>query len=435
MPETKSKKISVQTVGCRLNQYESEKIAAQLYPFGFDRAQQNETADLYIINTCTVTHKADADCRNLIRRAARKNPNSRIVVTGCYVDNDPSRVAGMEGVDLIIQNAEKDEIARILPEKLPDLFRSEPDKNCSTLVTDFFDHNRAWLKVSDGCNQWCSFCIIPTVRGRIRNRNASDIIDEINSLVESGYKEVVLTGVHIGHYRSRKVEPFVKNLAGLCRMILKETDLYRLRISSIEPQTVRDELVEVYAESNGRICRHMHLPLQSGSSRILRLMQRPYDQNTYIRRVQSVRNAVENTTVGADVIVGFPGETDEDFEHTRRLAESGLIDYLHVFSYSDRRDTPASRMPDKVDPTVIKERNAILTRISNDLKARCHARQVGRTLDVISQHKPNPDGSYWGVSDNYLKVKLPPTITPGREIVKVRITSASEDFISGEVIV
>ncbi len=434
MAETRTKKISVQTVGCRLNQYESEKIAAQLYPFGFDRVQQNETADLYIINTCTVTHKADADCRNLIRRAARKNPNSRIVVTGCYVDNDPSLVAGMEGVDLIIQNAEKDEIARILPEKLPDLFTSEPDKNCSTLVTDFFDHNRAWLKISDGCNQWCSFCIIPTVRGRIRNRTARSIIDEINSLVENGYKEVVLTGVHIGHYRSRKEEPFVKNLAGLCRMILNETDLYRLRISSIEPQTVREELVDVYAESEGRICRHMHLPLQSGSSRILRLMQRPYDQNTYIRRVQSVRDAVENTTVGADVIVGFPGETDEDFEHTRRLAESGMIDYLHVFSYSDRRDTPASKMPDKVDPTAIKERNAILTRISNELKTRCHARQIGGTLEVISQHKPNSDGSYWGVSDNYLKVKLPASITPGRGIIKVKITAATDDFVTGDLV-
>ena len=434
MAETRMKKISVQTVGCRLNQYESEKMAAQLYPYGFDRAQHSEPADLYIINTCTVTHKADADCRNLIRKAARKNPSTRIVVTGCYVDNDPSKVAGMEGVDLIIGNAQKDDIARILPEKLPDLFTEEPDKNCSPLVSDFFDHNRAWLKISDGCNQWCSFCIIPTVRGRIRNRNATEIIDEINSLVANGYKEVVLTGVHIGHYRSRKVEPIVKNLAGLCRMILRETDLYRLRISSIEPQTVREELVEMYAGSNGRICRHMHLPLQSGSSRILRQMRRPYDQNTYIGRVSSVREAVENTTVGADVIVGFPGETDEDFERTRKLAESGLIDYLHVFSYSDRRDTPASQMPDKVDPTVIKERNAVLSRISNELKLRCHTRQIGRTLEVISQHKPNPDGSYWGVSDNYVKVKLPSNIVPGKEIVKVRISAATDDFVAGEVV-
>ncbi|KAA3635449.1 MAG: MiaB/RimO family radical SAM methylthiotransferase, partial [Calditrichaeota bacterium] len=296
--EKAKKKISVQTVGCRLNQYESEKIAAQLYPFGFERANSNEAADIYIINTCTVTHKADADCRSMIRRASRQNPNSKIVVTGCYVDNDPTLIEGMEAVDLIVRNQQKDEISTIVPGRFPDLFTEEPDKSCSTMVSNFFDHNRAWLKVSDGCNQWCTFCIIPTVRGRIKNRPALEIIDEINMLVENGYNEVVLTGVHIGHYKNSKSEPMMRNLASLCRFIISETDLPRLRISSIEPQTVRKELVEVYAESKGRICRHMHLPLQAGSSRILRAMQRPYDQKTYIGRVESVKAAVPNTTVG-----------------------------------------------------------------------------------------------------------------------------------------
>ena len=319
--DNKQKKISVQTVGCRLNQYESEKIAAQLYPYGFKRVKTNEKADIYIINTCTVTHKADSDCRSMIRRASRQNPNSKIVVTGCYVDNDPEKIKGMEAVDLIVHNADKDDMATIVPNKFPDLFTEEPDKSCSTMVTNFFNHNRAWLKVSDGCNQWCSFCIIPAVRGRIKNRPAIEIIEEINILVENGYKEVVLTGVHIGHYKNRQSEPQIKNLASLCKLIMSETDLHRLRISSIEPQTVRDELVEVYANSNGRICRHMHLPLQAGSSRILKMMLRPYDQNRYINRVEAVKNAVENTIVGADVIVGFPGETDDDFLRTCRLVE------------------------------------------------------------------------------------------------------------------
>ncbi|MFQ5453891.1 MAG: tRNA (N(6)-L-threonylcarbamoyladenosine(37)-C(2))-methylthiotransferase MtaB [Candidatus Zixiibacteriota bacterium] len=430
----KSKKVFVQTVGCRLNQYESERIATQLTPYGFERALKGEKADLYILNTCTVTHRADSDCRNLIRKAVRTNPRSRIVVTGCYVDNDPEKISGMEGVDLIIHNAEKDNMIKILPERLPDLFNFEPDKNCSPIITDFSNHNRAWIKISDGCNQYCSFCIIPTVRGKLRSRPVKAIIEEINSLVENGYKEIVLTGVHIGHYKNRKTEPQVKNLAALCRMIMKETDLYRLRISSIEPQTVSDELVEVYADANGRICRHMHIPLQSGSSRMLKQMRRPYNQKTYIKRVTTLKQALENSIIGADVIVGFPGETEEDFDHTRRLVESGLIDYLHVFSYSDRRNTPASQMSGKISPLIIKERNAILTRISNRLREESHKRQVSKVLEVISEHKKTIEGHYCGVSDNYVRVKLPGKTIRGRNIIKVRINSATADYVEGNII-
>lgn len=435
MSNKELKKLSVTTIGCRLNQYESEKMAAELYPYGFQRVKDGERADLYLINTCTVTHRADSDCRNYIRRAARQNPNGNIVVTGCYVDNDPEKIAGMEGVDIILKNSEKNDITNIIPNKLPDLFNREPDKNCSTLVTDFYDHNRAWLKVSDGCNQWCSFCIIPTVRGRIKNRPALEIINEINSLVEHGYKEIVLTGVHIGHYRNRKTEPQMKNLATLCKFIFSETDLYRLRISSIEPQTVRDEFVEVYSNSSGRICRHIHLPLQSGSSRILQIMRRPYDQKTYIKRATALKKAAPETIIGADVIVGFPGETEDDFQRTCRVAESGLIDYLHVFSYSDRPDTDASKLPDKIRPDIIKKRNAILNRISNKIRNRANKNQIGRVLEVISQHKREEDSSFYGISDNFIKVKLPPSIEQSKEIIKVKVTDANADYVSGNIII
>lgn len=429
-----ARKLSIQTVGCRLNQYESERIAAQLAPYGFERANESESADLYIINTCTVTHKADADCRSLIRRASRHNPNSRIVVTGCYVDNDPSRVEGMEGVDLIVRNADKDAIATILPSRLPDLFEREPDKNCSVGIDDFHNHNRAWVKVSDGCNQWCSFCIIPMVRGRLRNRPALEIVDEINQLVANGYNEVVLTGVHLGHYKNRKTEPQVRNLAELCRMILAETDLHRLRISSIEPQTVRDEMLGVFADSKGRICRHFHLPLQSGSSRILKEMRRPYDQRTYIKRAEEIKAAVPNTIIGADVIVGFPGETDEDFEITRKLCQTGLIDYLHVFSYSDRRDTYASQLPDKVHPEIIKERNAILSRLSFELRAAAHKRQVGQTLEVIAEHKIRGGAFHWAIADNYIKARVPANSYADRAVIRFAATGATDDFVTGAVV-
>jgi threonylcarbamoyladenosine tRNA methylthiotransferase MtaB len=434
MADQQQKTIALQTLGCRLNQYETEKMAAELYPFGFRRAEPGEKADLTIINTCTVTHRADSDCRQMVKKAARENPDGKVVVAGCYVDNAPELIGGIAGVDVLIRNQEKEKIATILPSQLPMLFDREPDKSCSTNITDFYGHNRAWLKVSDGCNQWCSFCIIPTVRGRLRNRPVNDIIGEVNSLVTSGYNEIVLTGVHLGHYKNRQTEPQAKNLAALCRMILDRTEVKRIRLSSIEPQTVREDLVEVYRESAGRICRHMHIPLQSGSSRILKLMQRPYDQTVYIKRVTAVKEAQPNTIVGADVIVGFPGETDADFAQTRRLAESDLIDYLHVFSYSDRPGTIASGMTDKVAPEKIKERNGILSEISERNRARAHQRQVGERLEVIAEHKRPQDKQFFGVADNFIKVSLPMSLDGGKRLIPVRVTAASDECVKGSVI-
>jgi threonylcarbamoyladenosine tRNA methylthiotransferase MtaB len=432
MSEQREKKIATRTIGCRLNQYETEKMAADLAPYGFVRAKDGEPIDLYLINTCTVTHRADSDARYFIRKAARDNPNARIVVAGCFVDKDPQFVAGMEPVDLIVRNEEKSSVASLLPSNFPELFDAEPDKGCSTDVTDFFDHNRAWMKVSDGCNQWCSFCILPTVRGRLRNRPAKEIIDEVNSLVSHGYEEIVLTGIHLGHYKNRKVEPQVKNLASLCRMILAETDLPRLRISSIEPQTVRDDMIDMYANSNGRVCRHWHVPLQSGSSAVLKAMQRPYDQNVYIKRVTEIKNALPNTIIGADVIVGFPGETDKEFDRTRRLAESGLIDYLHVFGYSDRPGTKATGMNGKIDPLIVKKRNAILSRISSKLRQDACDRQVGSTLGVISEHRSEIDGFFWSISDNYVKVKLPSELAGTKKIIDIKITESHDGYVSGQ---
>jgi len=371
-------------------------MAAQIYPFGFRRAENGEKADLTIINTCTVTHRADSDCRYLIRRAVRENTDGHIVVVGCYVEADPERIAAMDGVDVLIHNNEKEEIARILPKHLPDLFSVEPDKGCSVQIEDFHDRNRAWIKISDGCNQLCSYCLVTIVRGRLNNRPAADIIDEINSLAGHGYNEIVLTGVNMGYYHDKQREPKLKNLAALCRMIMSETDLSRMRLSSIEPQAVRDELVEVFAESNGRICRHFHLPLQSGSSTILRRMRRPYNQAIYVKRVSDLKAAVPNATVGGDVIVGFPGETDDDF------LQSG--------------------------------RNKILTAISHDLLQQSLQRQVGQTLEVISEHKADSTGAHTAISDNYLKVKLPSDYNSGRAVVKVKITAVVEDHLEGDIL-
>lgn len=409
-------------------------MAAELQPFGFERVSDSESADLYIINTCTVTHRADRDCKAYIRKAAQKNPHAKIVVAGCYVDYDPANVQSIEGVDAILLNSEKEAISKLLPARIPDLFDREPDKNCSTMVTDFFERNRAWLKISDGCNQWCSFCIIPKVRGRLNHRPAEEIVSEINQLVEHNYQEVVLTGVNIGYYHDKNGRMRAKNLAELCRLIFENTDLHRLRLSSIESQTIGPDLLDIYSSANGRFCRHFHIPMQSGSSRILELMQRPYGREAYIKRLKLVKEAKPNTIIGADAIVGFPGESKDDFAETKSLAESGLLDYLHVFSYSDRKETIADGISDKVDSFTIRKRSADLNEVSNKIRKLALERQIGETLEVIAQHKTNHDDNNWGVADNFLKVKLPRSNKSSQSLQYILIKSASVDHVEGDLI-
>ncbi|MCD6249711.1 MAG: tRNA (N(6)-L-threonylcarbamoyladenosine(37)-C(2))-methylthiotransferase MtaB [candidate division Zixibacteria bacterium] len=434
MNDTRKKTVAVQTVGCRLNQYETERMAAALYPYGFRRVRMGEQANLCIINTCTVTHRADSSSRHLVQKAVRENPDARIVVAGCYVNSDAETVAALGPVDVLISNEQKPHLVEILSEQFPDLFEPQSISEQAVTPTVFDRFNRTWLKISDGCNQRCAYCILPMVRGQLLNRPAVEIIDEVRSLMTMGFEEIVLTGLNIGYYRDRKVLDPTKNLAALCTRIMTETDLPRLRLSSIEPQTVRDELLRVIADSGDRICRHMHLPMQSGSTRLLRIMRRPYDQATYLKRITDARAVRSNTIIGADIIVGFPGETDEDFRQSVEVAESGQIDYLHVFSYSDRRGTMASELGDKVKPDVIKERNAILSAISRKLKAEACRRQVGETLGVISEHVKPGRNELYGISDNYLRVKLPVDFNGGRHIHKVRITTAAPNHVSGEIL-
>ncbi|MFZ5980084.1 MAG: tRNA (N(6)-L-threonylcarbamoyladenosine(37)-C(2))-methylthiotransferase MtaB [Candidatus Zixiibacteriota bacterium] len=429
------KKIAYYTVGCRLNQYETERMVAALCPLGFRRAAKGEPADLFLINTCTVTHRADQSSRSVISRVARENPGCKIVVAGCYVDSNPDKTASLEGVDAILCNKEKEFIAEILPERLPELFENLPPENtCAHNTNMFCGHNRAWLKISDGCNQKCAYCILPLVRGRLVNRPVDEIIAECNELVGMGFHEIVITGLNMGMYNDTIADPPVKNLAALCRLILTETAIDRIRLSSIEPQTVNDDLIRTFADFGNRICRHWHFSLQSGSPRVLKLMKRPYTREKFIELARALKNALPNTVIGADIIVGFPGETDEDFEDSKSIAEMDLLDYLHVFSYSDRPGTLASEMPDKINSKIIKKRNTVLSAISTVNRRRAFARQMGQTLGVIAENKIRNGSYYMAVADNYMRVKMPASFKGGRQIVPVKITAARDNYLEGELI-
>jgi threonylcarbamoyladenosine tRNA methylthiotransferase MtaB len=422
------KKVALTTIGCRLNQYETERLAHQLTSIGLARVDFESGADLYIINTCTVTGRADASCRRAIARAG-KYGEAKVVVVGCYVTADPDKVAALNGVDLVIGNDDKDRIPELLQQFFPDLFESRPILDDQHFISDFYHHNRAWVKIGDGCNQNCSFCIVPKVRGSLINRLPDEIISEINSLVEAGYEEVVLTGVHIGQYQ----HDGVKSLGELMGLVLSNTALPRLRLSSIEPQEVNQPLIQAMLAGGIRVCRHLHIPLQSGSDSILKMMRRPYNLEKYLEIVRNIRKSINNIVIGADVIVGFPGESEDDFRQTISVAQSGLIDYLHVFSYSDRDGTDASRLPGKIHNDVIKHRNKILRDISSKCSAEALKREIGQIAYVISEHKADSGEHCWGITDNYLKAAIPKEKGGTRKILRMHVLTAEVDYLIGEV--
>jgi threonylcarbamoyladenosine tRNA methylthiotransferase MtaB len=425
-------RIAFKTIGCRLNQYETERMAAELNPFGLQRVKPGEPADVFVINTCTVTHKADKDCRYYIRRARRDNPGCKVVVVGCYVEHEADVLRDMDEVDVLVYNDQKEAIARILQNRLPEMFTA-PDSNASTDHVARAIRNRAWIKISDGCNQTCSFCLVTQVRGQLVNRPFEQLVEEIQGYVDEGYHEVVLTGVNIGYYRDKTAHPPIADLAGFCQRVITQTQLTRLRLSSTEPQTVTDPLIELVADEASGMCRYFHLPAQSGSSRLLKLMKRPYTQRQYLDRLERIKKANSDIIIGADLIVGFPGETPSDFDHSRALADSGLVDYLHVFSYSDRPGTAAYDMPGKVMPETVKERHDVLAEISHRSWQKALDRQIGKQLQVIAEHKKAPDGSRMAVADNYVRVRLPHGLNPGRTPVSIRITAVHDGYVEGEL--
>jgi threonylcarbamoyladenosine tRNA methylthiotransferase MtaB len=416
-------KFFVHNFGCRASQADGAALETLLAAKGLEGTAQRSEADLVILNTCTVTAAADEDVRHMVRRVLRENPAVRIVVTGCYAQRAPEEIAALPGVDWVVGNSHKHEIAELIAAapyhgqvRVGDIFAQQ--EFLSAPVEDAAgDRTRPNLKIQDGCNNRCSFCIIPFVRGRSRSAPAGQVVEQVRSLSRR-YREVVLSGINLGRWGKEPGNSM--RLAGLVRMLLAETGVERLRLSSIEPMDWSDDLLELMAQSP-RIARHVHAPLQTGSDRLLRRMHRKYRPRHYADRVEKARKLMPDAAIGADVMVGFPGETDEEFEENRQFIERMPFTYLHVFTYSARPGTPAAAALDQVPMPVRKQRNRVLREVAARKNLEFRRSMIGQSLSVVTLNE-----SGLALSGNYLRVHLARQEEPNR-LIDVQVGGLAED--------
>lgn len=446
----------IQNFGCRATQADGAAIEKQLLDRGLTRVVAGEQAEVVVLNTCTVTAAADADARAAIRRIHRTNPDCKIVVTGCYAQRAPQELAALPGVTRVIGNSHKHQIADVVAPSTGDFFPlSNLDKSIngsmvrspdgSILVGDIFAHTevmaapvfeqastaertRPNLKIQDGCNNRCSFCIIPAVRGRSRSLRLEEVIREVAALVEAGYREVVLSGINLGRW-GRDLAT-AGRFEDLVRAILQRTQLEKLRLSSVEPMDWSDELIELVA-NEPRIAKHVHAPLQSGSDRILRLMHRKYRPWHYAERIHKVRAAMPDAAIGADVMAGFPGETDELFEESRTFIASLPFTYLHVFTFSARPGTPAADMSQQVPVHVARHRNQILRDLAAEKNLAFRQSLVGKTVKAITLKVHDREGTH-ALTENYLPLRLRAEI-PANRWVFSRLEAVTPEGLAGRV--
>ena len=420
-------KFLVKNFGCRAAQADGAALELMLSRQGMTAATEARQADVIIVNTCTVTSSADVNARNAVRQAHRRNPEARILVTGCYAQRAPEELAALPGVAWVVGNTHKTRIPELLAEdgsatpghgriRVGDIF--EQQEFLVAPVEDAAgDRTRPNLKIQDGCNARCSFCIIPSVRGRSRSSPAEDVVAQVRKLAER-YREVVLSGINLGRWGR---EPGSKmRLAGLLRRLLEETGIERIRLGSIEPMDLSDDLLGLMA-SSPRIAKHVHAPLQSGADAVLRRMRRRYRARHYASRILKVRQWMPDAAIGADVMVGFPGETEEEFEQNRQFVESLPVTYLHVFTFSARPATPAAGMADQVPKRVRKHRNKLLRELAAGKNLEFRKRMIGRALSVVTLNQDQA-----ALSDNYLKVELARLREPNR-LADIEIGGISED--------
>ena len=438
MSNTTPLKVAFHTLGCKVNQHDSAIMAALFQDAGYTIVDFNDKADVYVVNTCTVTHLSDRKSRQMIRRAAGENHDATVVVCGCYAQTAKNELEALDEVDLIIGTNERHRVVEAVEEFRANHVKTAymPDDD-ELFVYEDLPHERvsgmtrAYVKVQEGCDQFCAYCIIPYARGPLRSRSEEDTIAEINMLVDKGYKEVILTGIHLGAY-GRGVKDQTCDLTGLCRRILDETKIERLRLGSLEGIEVTDELIDMIA-TNPRMAQHLHLPLQSGCDRTLEAMRRPYDSEAFRDMMRSIRQRVPDIAITTDLMVGFPDETEEDFKESLVFCNDIAFANMHIFKYSMRGGTPAAAMTGQIDPQIKERRAKQMADVAQKNKHEYEQRFVGKTLRILVEEQ-NKEGLWTGHSSNYLFVAFPGEGIQSGDFVDVKLTEAGKNHLLGEII-
>ncbi len=395
-------KFNIITFGCKVNQYESNMMKEKMLSSNFFYEENIKNADIIIVNTCSVTNIADKKCLKMIRRIERERPNALLVVAGCSSQNNQSEYEALD-IDILLGNKDKSLIADLIKEYIDTRqkyvkFYSERNLEFEDMLINDYNHIRAFIKIEDGCDNFCSYCIIPYVRGSVRCKNFDTVIKEAKMLTEHGHKEIVLTGIHTGHYMDNN-----HDLTDLINELSKIDDLLRIRISSIEITELNDKFLDMLGK-NKKVCNHLHIPLQAGSDEILKRMNRKYDLKYYEDKINKIRQIRPDISISTDIIVGFPYETDELFQSTLEFSRKMNFSKIHVFPYSKRVGTPAATMPNQVDENVKKDRVKKLMDLSNKLEEEYYNKFIGKELDILVEECDNNVSI--GHTSNYLMVKL-----------------------------
>ena len=434
-------KVACITLGCRTNQHDTAEMQTLLEKEGFVMVNQREKADAYVINTCTVTQKSDTSSRQAVKKSLELNPDALVVFTGCYAQLNPEEAAALPGLDLVLGNADKLEIAKLLKAKLrlwkkseiTEIVMSDIHKKRifrTIPVKSFQGITKAFIKVQTGCNEKCSFCTVVRARGKSVSDNRGNILNNIQEAINANFKEITLTGINLGTWGMDTGETF----SSLVQDIIQLPGDFRVRLSSINPMEIDNDLIRLIAETE-KICSHLHIPLQSGDNKILKQMRRNYTREQYIEVIHRAVNAIPNLGLGADVIVGFPGETDTAFENTRKLIEELPFSYLHVFSYSPRRGTEANDYKDDIPGNIKKERNKILTQLIKEkgLEFRNKSLNTIATVLIENQRDKN-NGKLKGHTDNYIPISLDGPDPLKNCLIPITLQNISGNFVEGCVL-
>ena len=422
------KSVGVMTLGCKVNTYESEYVINELKKAGYEIKDFDDICDVYIINTCTVTNNSDSKSRKMIRQAIRRNPNACVVAMGCFIAANPD--ISIDGLDIIIGNKDKAKIVSLLDEyfKNKEIINKQYTGRLKEFedmyITDFPGRTRAFVKIQDGCDNFCSYCIIPFVRGKCRSKEESKVISEVSDLVNNGYKEIVLTGIHTGSYGVDLETSF----ADLLEKLVKIDGLDRLRISSIETTELNEDVLNVLRNSKVLVD-HLHIPIQAGSNEILKAMNRKYDLDYFFNKIAEIRSIRPEISISTDVIVGFPGETEELFKTTIDTCKKLEFSKLHVFPYSERRGTASSHMDNKLDNATKKERSRRLIEVSEELEKNYMSKFIDKEVEVLVEEYK--DGYSYGHTGNFLYVKIKGEY-PHNSYKKVRIINIEYPYCIGE---